>query len=184
MGHHLARALAVGIAVLAGACTPAPAEKESEAASESIGDRSRQLGERCGFDPLDSWSLIESFGGIDRYSIDPANPVTGSPDRGEPGVFVEVTCSSTDGLGGLEFIELPGVTLVEDADVAFGGGDGNRRELHFDDPAFPPALSRIAYVVRVDGSHCQIAADGSVPAVDTAAAELQTVADSLLCRGA
>ena len=179
--------------VFAGACTPGTAEKESTASSveqqsEVVGglitDRSRLLDDRCGFDPVESWMLIETFGGFDRYSIDPENPVTASPERGEAGVFVSVACQSTDGLGGLGFISLPGVTLIEDGDVALGGGTGNRRIIHFDDPAFPPALANIAYVIRVDGTQCSVRADGSVEAIQAAAAEIQAVADSLLCVGA
>lgn len=140
------------------------------------------------FDPGEGWEQVDETGlGVD-FSADPDDPLPGhlppggGPAPGDPGVLVSAACAPLDQVGTSGPVDIPGYDVVDDREIAFGGGSGRVVEYAIE-PGDAPAHADLQFSVDRNDARCTLRAIGSRDAVDALRAEVDAAVASFACEG-
>lgn len=117
------------------------------------------------------------------FAVDEAEPVERAPDRGQPGVYVELSCPRLDSVGTAGPVDIPGTELTEDEMVALAEGEGRLLAYRYeaDDP--DDEMASVQVTIDTDGVRCSLSASGTRAAVEEVRAEVDAAIASLTCLG-
>ncbi len=166
------------------------ADAEQPAETVMLDESAVVLGNRCGFDPAPNWTRLDDSDFIANFSLDPNNPVTEEPERGEPGVYLELRCQSNDGLTPIEnefgvqdrlaqSSDL--LEIVEQSEVELSGEPAIASVLRFTGDSDGPGQEVFQTTVVVGDSRCGFDVVATEGRIAEMRAELNTIFETLIC---
>jgi hypothetical protein len=140
------------------------------------------------FDPGGAWVQVDETGlGVD-FDADPGDPLPsnlppgGGPAPGDPGVLVSAGCAPLDQVGTSGPVDIPGYDVVDDREVAFGGGSGRVVEYAIEH-GDAPVHTDLQFSVDRNDARCTLRAIGSRDAVDALRDEVDAAVETFTCEG-
>lgn len=132
----------------------------------------------------DAWTAtVEYPEAGSAFSAGPGEPIERAPDRGQPGVFVELSCPRLDQVGTSGPVDVPGAGVVEESTVALDGDEGQLRSYSYEaeDPA--DEMRTLQVTVDTEGVRCSFRASGTATAMADARPDLDAALATMACRG-